>query len=112
MEMSVTPLGQNPVKIALLGRLDTPGVDHVETQFVASVVPLGHNAIVDLSRVDYVASMGIRMLLGAAHDLRLRSAMIAIFGAQDRVKDILETVGIGHAIPICSTETEALAAVA
>ena len=36
-------------RVVLVGRLDTAGVDVVETKFGAAIVPNGKNTIVDLS---------------------------------------------------------------
>ena len=36
------------VKVGLVGRLDTPGVDAIETRLTASLVPRAARAIVDL----------------------------------------------------------------
>ncbi len=44
-------------------------VDEIKTRFIAAVVPVGNNAVVDLSRVEFVASMGIRMLVSTARSL-------------------------------------------
>lgn len=69
MDMDVTDLGNNTVKIALHGRLDTPGGDQIELRFSATIVPKGKNAIVDLSDVSFVASMGLRMFISVARSV-------------------------------------------
>ena len=111
MEMDVRTLGERLVKVTLTGRLDTLGVNQVEPRFLASVVPDGNNVIVDVSQIDFVASMGIRMLVSAARALRLRQAALAVYGAQERVGQIFEVVSLRQIMSICSTEAEALAAV-
>lgn len=109
--MEISPLGDRLVRITLIGRLDTGGVDGLETRFAASLVPEATGAIVDISRVDFVSSMGIRMLISAARALRARQAIMAVFGATTRVGQIFEAVALAKILPICSTEDEALAAV-
>lgn len=111
MEMDVSSLGERLVRVRLSGRLDTQGVDRVETRFVATLVPGANSAIVDLSQVDFVSSMGIRMLVSAARSLKTRQASLAVFGARQRVNQIFEAVSLSKLLPICSTEDEALAAV-
>jgi len=111
VQIEVTPLGERLVSITLIGRLDTQGVDRVETRFIASIVPEGKSAIVDLSRVEFIASMGIRMLLSAARSLKMRQAKVALYGAASQVGEVLETVALQQLIPICTTQAEALAAV-
>jgi anti-anti-sigma factor len=111
MKMETVDVGPKLVKILLAGRLDTPGVDSIETRFIATLVPNANNAIVDLSQVDFISSMGIRMLLSAARSLKMRRAALSVFGVQDPVNQILEQVALNQMIPVCGTEAEALAAV-
>lgn len=111
MEMEITPIGDNLVKVTLMGRLDTPGVSRVETRFLASLVPHGNSAIVDLSQVDFVSSMGIRMIISAARSLQIRRAALALYGVQESVNQIFGIASLQQIISICSTEAEALAAV-
>jgi anti-anti-sigma factor len=110
--MNVANLGERLVKITLVGRLDTPGVDRVEKIFVAHLVPDGNNAVVDLSGVDFVASMGIRMLVAAARGLRPHQAKLALFGVQHQVQQVFDAVALQKIMAVCPTEAEALAAVA
>ena len=112
MEINVTSLGEQLVKVTLIGRLDTQGVDRVETQFIAHLVPDRNNTIIDMSGVDFVSSMGIRMLVSAAKSLRTRQAKLALYGAQTRVLQIFQAVSLQQIMPICPTEADALAAVA
>ncbi len=56
-------------RVVLVGRLDTAGVDVVETRFGAAIVPNGKDTIVDLSGVTFLASMGIRMLISTTRAL-------------------------------------------
>ncbi|MET1082760.1 MAG: STAS domain-containing protein [Burkholderiales bacterium] len=107
MEIQVMDLG-NAAKIALLGRLDTPGVDQIETRFTASVVPAGKHAVVDLSGVTFVSSMGIRMLITTARSLSLKKAKMVLVGAQPLVKESLDHVSLSDIIPIVDGEGQAL----
>ena len=54
------------VKVGLVGRLDTPGVDAVETRLTAALVPRAARAIVDLSGVEFIGSLGLRMFITIA----------------------------------------------
>ncbi len=110
--MSISPISERLVKVTLAGRLDTPGVGRVETRFLASLVPEGNSAIVDLSQVNFVSSLGIRMILSAARSLKARQATLAIYGAQASVAQVFDFAALGQIIPICPTEADALKAVA
>jgi anti-anti-sigma factor len=110
--MTVANLGEHLVKITLVGRLDSQGVDRIETRFVAHLVPAGNNAIVDLSGVEFVASLGLRMFVSTARNLSVRHAKLALFGAQAPVLQVFEAVALSKIIPISATEADALQAVA
>ncbi len=110
--MEISPIRERLVKVTLAGRLDTPGVNRVETRFLASLVPHGNSAIVDLSQVNFVSSLGLRMILSAARGLQMRQATLAVYGAQEQVTQVFDIVSLGQIVSICSTEAEALAAVA
>ena len=109
--MEVTGVDDNVTKVTLTGRLDTPGVEDIETRFVASLVPAGKSAIVDLSGVEFVASMGIRMLITVARSLHQRHARLVLYGPQSMVKKTLETVSLSEIIPIVGDQAEAIDAV-
>jgi anti-anti-sigma factor len=111
MNMEIVDVAPRLVKITLAGRLDTPGVERIETRFLATLVPNANNAIVDMSQVDFISSMGIRMLVSAARSLKMRKAALSLFGAQEQVNQILEQVSINQMIRVCGSEAEAQAAV-
>ena len=111
MDMTITPLRERLVKVSLVGRLDAAGVDRIETRFLANLVPEANSAIVDLSGVEFIASLGIRMLISTARNLKARHAQLVVFGAQEGVNEVFETVSLGQMVTICPTEAEALAAI-
>jgi anti-anti-sigma factor len=111
VDIEVEPIGDKLVKVAITGRLDAHGVDRIETRLLASLVPNANNAIIDLSGVDFVASMAIRMFVSAAKTLRQRQAALALYGATEGVNKVFEIVSLRTIIPVCATEAEALAAV-
>jgi anti-sigma B factor antagonist len=109
--IEVTPLDGGVTRIVLMGRLDTPGVDRVETRFVAASVPAARHAVVDISGVEFVASMGIRMFVSAARSMAHRGTRMVIYGAQPLVRQVFDHAALGALIPIVAGEHEALAAV-
>jgi anti-sigma B factor antagonist len=110
MEISVEDMSADIVCIGLNGRLDTPGVDRIETSFNAAAVAGGRHAMVDLSRVSFVSSMGVRMLLSAARAMGRRKRQIVLFGAPALVRETLDNVAIDELIAVRDTRDAALAA--
>jgi anti-anti-sigma factor len=112
MDMEVTDAkGAKAIKVTIRGRLDTAGVDRIETRFLASSVSGGRDTVVDLSGVDLITSMGIRMLIGAARGMSQRKTRLVLFGAQDLVREVLETAAVDALIAMVPAEPDALALV-
>ena len=110
IEMQVTTPTEGLTRVALAGRLDTTGVDRIETRFAATVVSSGQNAIIDLSRVTFIGSMGIRMFITAARSMRPRQTRLAVYGAQSMVGEVLESVSLNDLLPVVTSEADAIAA--
>ena len=110
--MTVVSLGDRLVKVTLIGRLDTQSVGRVEVPFLAHLVPGPNNAIIDLSGVDFVASMGIRMLVSAAKTLRTHKRSWPFTERRPRCFIYWKRCPSSRIVPICLTEAEALATVA
>jgi anti-anti-sigma factor len=94
--------------VRLIGRMDSPGVDQIELRFTAGVVASGRQAVIDLTGVSFLASMGIRMLITGAKALQNKGAGMALFGATPDVQNVLDTVSLDQIIPVAETEAGAL----
>ena len=106
MEMTISELQDNALKISLHGRLDTPGVDAIETKF--TVAAKGRNALVDLSGVSFVASMGIRMFFSSARVLKAAGCRLILVAPRGMVNEVLENAGVSQIIPVVPDEERAL----
>lgn len=107
--MEMTELDGGVTCIRLSGRLDSPGIDRIEVKFTAAVVSRAHNAVIDLSGVDFLrCSSWVRMFIASARGLHLKGAKMVLFGAQPLVHSVLEHVALDQIIPIAANETQAL----
>lgn len=107
MDLRVSELGDATL-VALSGRLDTAGVSAIETRFTASIVPKGKPTVVDLTGVEFLASLGIRLLLSTARALAGKGARLALFGASPHVVEVIEMTSLQEIIPLADTQAEAL----
>jgi anti-sigma B factor antagonist len=107
MEMQVSELGDATL-VALKGRLDTAGVSAIEVRFVAAIVPKGRNAVVDLDGVEFLASLGIRMLISTARALAGKGAKMALAGGSEAVVEVIESTSLMEIIPLADSPSEAL----
>jgi len=112
MELHVDELGSGTVRVRLGGRLDTVGVDQVESRFGAVVASNGNDAVIDLSEVSFVSSMGVRMLITVARAQRARGHRMVLCAAQPAVAETLGMVALEQIIPIVADEAAAQALLA
>ena len=90
------------------GALDMEGTLAVENEFVFNVVTQKQGVLVDLSGVDFMASIGIRMLLGNAKVLHNRGGTMALLSPQPPVRAVLDSTGISPIIEVFDDEAAAI----
>ena len=98
--------------VALVGRLDVQGVSDIQYEFLHQTTGLPKPAVVDLSQLTYIASIGIGMLLSAAKDLERQGARMVLLNPTPLVRQTLETSALQQVIPIAIEESAALALLA
>ncbi|MEI6486502.1 MAG: STAS domain-containing protein [Sphingomonadales bacterium] len=110
MELAIDDGGSVAVA-RLSGRLDTDGVGRIELAFTARVVPESRPVLVDLTGLDFIASLGVRLLITTARSRARRGAALVMYGAGEAVTDIITTMGLDEIIPLLPDENAARAAV-
>jgi anti-anti-sigma factor len=98
-------------RVALVGRLDSPGVDRVDLKLTAHTVPRGARTIIDLSRVEFVGSLAIRMFITLARALARKNGALVLYAPQPLVKQVFDTVSLGEIVPLRADAGSALEAV-
>jgi anti-anti-sigma factor len=107
MEMTVNELKNGITLIALQGTLDIMGVNQVETKFAGYCSGENARILVDMSGVDYMASIGIRLLVTNAKSLRTRNGKMALLSPATDVFNVLEMTDIPAIIPVYSNHESA-----
>jgi anti-sigma B factor antagonist len=100
MRMEISALESGIMRIALSGRLDVDGTQSIEMAFTARTATVKAAVLVDLSQVDFIASIGMRLLLSNAKALAKRGGKMVLANAQPSVRDVLGTAGIDTLIPL------------
>ncbi|WP_296492911.1 STAS domain-containing protein [Rhodoferax sp.] len=108
MKVSVTHPKENISRIVLDGRLDVAGAQAAEAEFNAALAA-NPNVIVDLAKVPFIASLGIRLLVAGAQTCAKLDGKMVLMNPDDLSKRILKTTGIDQIVTICSGLDEALA---
>lgn len=94
-------------KINLRGRLDATGSQSIEATF-AQLAGAQERLIVDLSRVSFIASSGLRTLIAGARGLIARQGKMVCLDPDPLVEQVLVRSGIDRLIPICRDLSEAV----
>ena len=102
MEIQYRELDNGIMLINLIGRLDIIGTGEIETKFAGYCTGENVRVIVDLSEVDFLASIGIRLLTLTAKSVASRGGKMVILDPIPEVQDVLEITGIPAIIPIYS----------
>ena len=96
------------VLLRLDGRVDAASAPLLEKK-IRQLVDEKHNELLlDFSRVDYLSSAGMRVLLFFAKKLSQEKGSFALFSLSEEVKEVLKMAGLDKVLKIFSSEKEAL----
>ena len=107
MQLRLEEMTEGVLNVSLIGRLDTPGVDAVETRLTAHLVPRGARAMIDLSQVTFIGSGGIRMFITIARALGRKGGKLVLYGAQPLVAQVFDTTSLNEIVPVRADATAA-----
>lgn len=102
MKLRYSELDNNILLIKLIGTLDIIGTGEIETRFAGYCAGEKVRVIVDLSDVNFLSSIGIRLLMLTAKSVTSRGGKIVILRPIPEVQHVLEITGIPAIIPIYS----------
>src|SRR5215211_7436153 len=102
MELQYSKLDNNIRLIKLNGNLDIIGTGQIETQFAGYCGGENVRVVVDLSEVEFLASIGIRLLTLTAKSIANRGGRMVLLNPNPEVQRVLEVTGIPAIIPIYS----------
>ena len=102
MELQYSELEKDIRLIKLSGRLDIIGTGEIETKFAGYSAGEKVRIVVDLSEVDFLASIGIRLLTLTAKSIARRGGKMVLLNPISEVQNVLEITGIPAMIPIYS----------
>jgi anti-anti-sigma factor len=111
MRLQYRELGNGIRLIQLNGTLDVNGVSRVEVEFVRRCAGENVCVLVDLSKVNYISSIGIPLLINSAKAVAKNGGRMILLKPQNNVENILELTGIPLIIPIHHDLDAAVAAI-
>ncbi len=96
-------------KVILSGRIDFAGAQAIDAPMKA-VASSSKSVVIDLSAVDFIASMGLRILIMCAKTIHSRSGRVVLLGAKKGVADVIHMSGVDELIPVFDAEADAISA--
>ena len=100
MKLEYSELDNGIRVIKLFGRLDMDGTKIIDKQFVQHCAGENVFALVDLSHVNYLSSIGIPLLITSAKAVASRGGRMAFLNPRSNVKSVLDITGVSNAIRI------------
>lgn len=87
--------------ISLSGRLDIQGTEAIGNRLAVLAASEKHRVVVDLTRLEFLASIGIRALVSNAKAQMQRGGrLVLLVGDNAPVAKVLTTTGIDSVIPM------------
>ena len=91
-------LNEKNLVVALEGRLDTVTAPQLEEELKTGLEGVT-DLVIDLSKLEYVSSAGLRVLLSAFKIMRNKGEM-KVTNANELVKEVFEVTGFSDFLPI------------
>jgi anti-sigma B factor antagonist len=110
MEMKIEDLGGGVTNLVLHGRLGTLGAGEIDFPFSA-VAGAKRAIVVDISQVDFITSLGVRLLLNGARAVEKNGGKLVLLSPNENVHSVLRIAGIEQLIPVIFDRLAAVAAV-
>jgi anti-anti-sigma factor len=108
MAITVEELTEGITKVILEGRLDTEGAAAVDLKMNA-IAGSRKAVLVDLQKVSFLGSMGLRALVIPARSIKARGGKIVLFGPSEMVTEVLKTSGADTVVSVYYEMQSALA---
>lgn len=96
MEATIRKENGNQVTLILDGRLDTSVTPQTEKEVEPLFDFKNCEIIIDCSRLEYISSSGLRLLMAVNQRCRANSCSLYIKGLKENVLDVFTTTGFIH----------------
>lgn len=94
--------------VDLEGRLDSKAVGAVNDEMVSIIQGGAKQIVVNLEKIDFVTSAGLRVLLRSSKLLQGSGGKLKLCNANELVSDILKTAGFDSLLNLYGSEAEAI----
>ncbi len=107
--MQISVKTTNEVKVlAFEGRLDSQTSPDAQQQLNRLIEEGETKILVNLEKLDYISSAGLRVLLVVAKQLKATDGELRICSLNEVVKEVFDISGFDMILPISASESDAL----
>ncbi len=103
---------ENALIIQTAERVDSSNAMQFLTDLEATIEPSDRVVILDMGRLTYISSAGLRVILQTAKTLQRENSGFAICALSGTVREVFQISGFDQVIAIHTTQDEAIAAFA
>ena len=100
MQFDISTLNQGVVHVTLGGRLDLEAALKLEDPFTFKIATMKAPVVVDLSAVEFIASIAMRLLVKNAKAQQNRGGKLVLYKPTGLVLEALTMSGIATIIPV------------
>lgn len=94
--------------VAIVGNMDSTTSSEAQ-KALDGVLAVASKVALDFTKLDYISSAGLRVVLGAAKTLLASGGSLGIFGLNPSVREVFEISGFSTILAVYPSEAEALA---
>jgi stage II sporulation protein AA (anti-sigma F factor antagonist) len=109
VHLSCETTAGNILLIALEGQINGSNATELEKNLLAYVEKGERRIVLDFSRVDYISSAGLRVVLFLAKHLSGNAGTLVLYGLQKNVFEIFDMCGFIEILTVVDTRETALA---
>lgn len=95
------------VTIAVEGSIDSNTAGDLQSQIMDKVVE-SQNVLLDFSKVDFVSSAGLRVLLMIYRQIKSKNGKVVLVGVSEEIHDVMSMTGFVNFFEITDTIENAL----
>lgn len=101
MELSIEKQNRTAI-VAAGGRLDAAGAPELEARCKALIQEGSNRLLLDLAKVEYVSSAGLRSLLVLAKAVKSAGGALALCSLVPAVRDVMTISGFDNILPLAA----------
>ena len=95
--------------VALKGRMDAGTSKSVEDYLMKLIDGGEHRLLVDFAQLEYISSVGLRVLILAAKKVKPLQGSVVVCALQPTIKQVFEVAGFTTIFKVYSTRADAIA---